>query len=95
MSIDSSLGTPNKVHEDTVVHQSTLRHLRVCDRRESSIFHPTEYRYIAEYLDAIFPNLESLGVYKDSRGEGGYHEAHWDHIDYLRRNRQLIRALSK
>ncbi|KAH6901872.1 hypothetical protein BKA70DRAFT_1307684 [Coprinopsis sp. MPI-PUGE-AT-0042] len=78
-----------------LVSHSTLRHLRICDQRKSGTFHPTEYRYLAEYLDTIFPNLESFGVYKNSRGEGGYHEAHWEHVDHLRKREKLIRALRK
>ncbi|KAH6901873.1 hypothetical protein BKA70DRAFT_1307685 [Coprinopsis sp. MPI-PUGE-AT-0042] len=95
--IDSSLRLQESIgpidSEAKTVYKSTLRHLRICDQRQSGTFHPAEYRYLAEYLDTIFPNLHSLGVYKNSRGEGGYHGAHWEHIDHLRRKEKLIRAL--
>ncbi|KAH6902043.1 hypothetical protein BKA70DRAFT_1435637 [Coprinopsis sp. MPI-PUGE-AT-0042] len=77
-----------------LVSHSTLRHLRICDQRQSGTFHPTEYRYLAEYLDTIFPNLESLSVHKDSRGDGGFHKDHWDFIEYLRRELKTIRKLT-
>ncbi|KAH6901874.1 hypothetical protein BKA70DRAFT_1307686 [Coprinopsis sp. MPI-PUGE-AT-0042] len=76
------------------VSHSTLRHLRICDQRTSDTFHPTEYRYLAEYLDAIFPNLESLGVHKDSRGDGGFYKDHWDSIECFEEEAQGNRQLT-
>lgn len=73
--------------------KSTLRHLRICDQRRG-LFSPREYTRLAEYLDTIFPNLETLGVYKDSRGVGGFWEEEWELVDHLRRQRKLIRALT-
>ncbi|TEB28691.1 hypothetical protein FA13DRAFT_1735515 [Coprinellus micaceus] len=71
---------------------SALKYLHICDSRTSAQpFTPMEYKSIAQYLDACFPNLMELNVQPSSNA---CVIDHWAHVEHLRVMYQEIRRLS-
>jgi len=93
-----SIAADSAIFEDfspTELSQATseLRYLHLDDTRNSwsSSFGPRDYRRIAQFLDACFPNLVAVTVSTDPMRQDGLAE-HWELIEHLRQLYQALRT---
>ncbi|KAG2006699.1 hypothetical protein CC2G_014455 [Coprinopsis cinerea AmutBmut pab1-1] len=74
------------------IKTSTVRHLEIGDWRSNKEFTLMENSYMAQWLDRIFPNLESLTPYTDSRGKCANYVENWFFIEHLRKKEKASRC---
>ncbi|TFK20336.1 hypothetical protein FA15DRAFT_708205 [Coprinopsis marcescibilis] len=86
-SLDSFTRTDFKV--PGFIPTSTLRHLTIGDTRATKSFTLMEHRNIAHFIDRIFPNLETMKLYRGGHGVGDEHVENWAFIEQTRKDLKL------
>lgn len=81
--------------ETDIISSSTLRILEIYDTRSSKTFPLMELSTIAQYLDRIAPNLQSLAHHHSRRASSSAREERWAFIEHLRQKEKLLRALAQ
>jgi hypothetical protein len=92
LAIDSSLASFNATKIPSAAHhQSSLLRLEISDLRPATAaWSLMDHSHIALYLDRIFPNLESIKVYRD-HSRVARQEEHWTFIEHLRKEKKVLR----